>query len=327
MAVIARFPGGESRVIWIDDLTQLQQTVNQYRSGLKRYVVRTYDPAPAQQLYAQLIQPFEAELTASGTNTLVFVHDGFLRNIPMAALYDGQQYLIQRFAVATTPSLSLTAPAAEGRDLRVLALGLSQPAVMDTGRQFPGLKSVPAELAFIAEELPGSTTLLNQEFTIDRLEQTLGTNTYPILHLATHGQFSTIPEDTFVITGPEADGTSRELTFGQLEVLLRQTSPNADPIDLITLTACETATGDDRATLGLAGVAIRAGARTAIASLWKVDDAAAAQLIRDFYANLQNSSFSKAQALQMAQIAAIERAGTQTNPGTWAPLILVGNWQ
>lgn len=147
------------------------------------------------------------------------------------------------------------------------------------------------------------------------------------MHLATHGQFSTIPDDTFVVTGANESGLAEELTFGQLEALVRDASPNAELISLITLTACETATGDDRATLGLAGVAVRAGAQSAIASLWKVNDETAAQLVNDFYKHLKNPSFSKAQALQTAQIDAINAASESQNPGYWAPLILVGSWQ
>ena len=198
---------------------------------------------------------------------------------------------------------------------------------MENGQAFEALPSVPRELEAIYNKLPGSTTLLDEEFTLDGLQAALQRSSYSILHLATHGQFSTIPEETFLVTGPGETGVSSELTFGELETLIHEASPNADPIDLITLTACETATGDDRATLGLAGVAIRAGARSAIASLWKVDDAAAAQFASDFYSHMQTPGVSKAKAMQMAQIAAIEAVGPNANPGSWAPLIMVGNWQ
>ena len=246
----------------------------------------------------------------------------------MAALHDGNQYLIQRYAVATTPSLSLTAPGqTRPADLRALAVGLSEATITESGREFSALNFVPAELESIAQQLPGSTTLLDEAFTVEELQSALQENRYPILHLATHGQFSTIPEDTFVVTGANDSGLAGELTFGQLETLIREASPNAEPISLITLTACETATGDDRATLGLAGVAIRAGATSAIASLWKVNDETAAQLVEGFYGHLKNPTLSKAQALQSAQIDAINAAPETQNPGYWAPLILVGNWQ
>ena len=327
--LIANFPNGAAKIAGIEDSEALRQTANEFRRSLKRFRDLTaYDKSLAQQLYQQLIGEFEADLTAANINTLVFVHDGFLRNIPIAALHDGDQYLIQRYAVTTTPSLSLTASRADRRrGFRALAVGLSQETITESGREFPALNFVPSELESVSEQLPGSKTLLDGNFTLKQLKAALQEGRYPILHLATHGQFSTIPEDTFVVTGSSDSEASGELTFGQLENLIREAAPNADPIDLITLTACETATGDDRATLGLAGVAIRAGARSAIASLWKVNDETAAQLIDNFYQNLKNPSFSKAQALQTAQIAAIDAADEDKNPGYWAPLILVGNWQ
>lgn len=327
--LIASFPDGSAKTTWIENTETLRQTAAEFRRKLKRFRdLGGYDKRPAQALYQQLIGAFEADFTRANIDTLVFIHDGFLRNIPMAALHDGTQYLIQRYAVATTPSLSLTAPAqTRPADLRALAVGLSEATVTASGREFSALNFVPAELAAIAEQLPGSTTLLDAAFTVDELKSALQQTQYPILHLATHGQFSTIPEDTFVVTGANDLGIAEELTFGQIEALIRETSPNAEPISLITLTACETATGDDRATLGLAGVAIRAGATSAIASLWKVNDATAAQLIESFYGHLKDPTLSKAQALQAAQIDAINAASASENPGYWAPLILVGNWQ
>lgn len=324
IVILARFPNGQSQVFTLPDLQEFEATALEYRRRLKRYVVRTYDQTAAQTLYNQLIAPLEPAL--GDTDTLVFVHDGLLRNLPMAALHDGEQYLIQRFAIATTPSLSLTAPAVAPGPRRALALGLSDAAVLPSGQTFPALRSVPQELAAVAEQLPGSTVLLNQDFTLTQLQQALAAEAFPIVHLATHGQFSTVPEQTFVVTGPDANGTATTLTFGQLETLLREATPGNGLLDLITLTACETATGDNRSTLGLAGLAIRAGARSAIASLWKVDDATATRLIEQFYGALNTPGRSKAAALRQAQVTLIED-NPGANPGTWAPLILVGNWQ
>ena len=327
VVLIATFPDDTTQKVEIGDFAMLRTTAGEFRSGLKRYTDRVYDSAPAEFLYQEMIQPFEARLVATQTQTLVFVQDGFLRNVPMAALYDGDRYLIERYAIATTPSLNLTATnISSNNNLRALAVGLSQRATTDSGRGFPALTSVPDELASISQQLPGSKVLIDQAFTKDTLTEALAEDAYSILHLATHGQFSTIPEETFVVTGPSSLGIAGELTFGELETLIRQASPQADPLDLITLTACETATGDDRATLGLAGVAVRAGARSAIASLWKVDDETAATLITRFYSSLQQPYSSKARALQLAQVAAIED-DRNANPGKWAPLILVGNWQ
>lgn len=325
-ALIANFPDGSSQIVRMSDTQQLEDWAQTFRKVLVDYPKKVFDLSSGEELYKRLIAPLEADLERTNTNTLVFVQDGFLRNIPMSALYDGDQYLIQKYAVATTPALSLTAPRSSSRELRALAVGLSQEITTQSGYEFNDLGAVDKELAAVSDELPGSRTLLNEEFTVERFSEALRENRYSVLHLATHGQFSTVPEETFVITGPNDAGFAEEITFNQLEALIREFAPDNEPIELITLTACETATGDDRSTLGLAGVAIQAGARSAIASLWRLDDRTAASLVPNFYENLRDPNLSKAQALQLAQVAEIE-AAPGANPGRWAPLILVGNWQ
>ncbi len=132
--------------------------------------------------------------------------------------------------------------------------------------------------------------------------------------MATHAQFGIDPEDTFLVTGQ-----GEKLTFGEMDRLIRRGSSNSEP-----LTACETAVGDDRAALGIGGVVIRAGAKSAIASLWAVNDAVTARISGQFYENLVNHQMGKAKALQAAQINMIQ-AGVR--PSGWSPLILVGSWQ
>ena len=128
--------------------------------------------------------------------------------------------------------------------------------------------------------------------------------------MATHGTFGFNPENNYVVTGAkQSSGDSQfneTLTIGDLDALIRSVSdPTREPIELLTLTACETAIGDNRSTLGLAGVAIRAGVRSAIATLWSVSDASSADLIAQFYDSLQTPELTKAEALQEAQIAMI----------------------
>ncbi|TVP65220.1 MAG: CHAT domain-containing protein [Leptolyngbya sp. LCM1.Bin17] len=319
-ALIANIPNQPPQLIWIDPSQRLQEQVIQFRLGLEAYFTEPYDTAIAQHLYQQLIAPLEPTLQAADINTLVFIHDGFLRSVPMAALYDGQRFLIEKYAIATTPALTLTAPDALRPDnLQALVLGSSQ-AVVAAGRRFRPLPGVPREVDSVLATLPGSQALLDQEFSQAQLQQALQANPYDILHFATHGQFSPDPQENFIITGQ-----GETVTFGQLEAFIRTSSPSHPRVDLVMLTACDTAAGDDRSTLGLAGVAIRAGARSAIASLWQADDLTTAQLTRDFYQYLQDSHLNKAQALQQAQIQAIQR-GASVTPGKWAPFVLVGNW-
>lgn len=326
-AVILSLPNGQKQFTWLDvPATQLIEQVNAFRMRLED-ARKDYDPQTAQHLYDWLIRPFEADLQAAQVNTLVFVQDGIFRTVPMAALHDGQQFLIQKYAIATTPSLTLTDPKPLQRNnLRVLALGLSQAATVD-GIRFQALPNVEQELRRIRDLLPGSKELLNQAFTRDRLKQELSETVYPILHVATHGKFAIEPQDTFIVTG---DG--KKLTFGQLDRLIRKTSRNTEPLELLALTACETATGDDRSALGLAGVAVQAGARSAIASLWSVSDAATATLAAEFYGQLRNPQLSKAQALQAVQKAfvegriKVEGIENATHPYYWSAFTLIGNW-
>ena len=239
----------------------------------------------------------------------------------MAPLYDGKQYLIEKYAIATTPSLSLTNPKPLNREnLQVLALGLTEAANID-GKPFKALKYVKKEIDGIKQQIPGKK-LLNQKFTRDNLEKELKQEIYPIIHLATHGQFGTVPENTFIVTG-----NNQKLTFSQLDRLICSVTRNREPLELLTLTACETAVGNNRSVLGLAGVAIQAGAKSAVASLWVIDDAATAQFASDFYAQLLSDSKSKAEALQAVQIKFIKgEESRNTHPAYWSPFVLIGNW-
>jgi len=254
----------------------------------------------------------------------VFVQDDILRSVPMSALHDGNQFLIQRYAIAYTPSLQLTSlnPLAV-QGLRALAVGLTteSPAASDAGF-FAALNHVEAEISAVKTELPDSVTLTGSEFRLQKLEQTLDAADFPILHIATHGIFGTESDDTFLVTG---DVPANKLTLTGLDRLLRRVKPDR-PVELLVLTACTTAVGDDRAALGLAGVAAQAGVRSVLASLWFVNDNATSQLIKTFYASLKTPQVSKARALQQAQIQLIEAAGEFSRPAYWAPFVLIGNW-
>jgi CHAT domain-containing protein len=319
-AVILTLPDGTQKIAWIDrDPETLRNEINEFRKGLERFF-EDYNPQPAQKVYNWMIRPFEQDLGQAQIKTLLFIQDGILRSVPMAALHDGNQFLVQNYAIATTPSLALTESQAISRqDLRALVLGLSKDAVVD-GQTFPALNYVERELSSIQAELPGSKELLNEDFTRDQLQQALSQNAFSIIHIATHGEFGTESKDTFLITG-----NNEKLTITDLDQLIRNKAQN-DLIELLSLTACETAIGDDRATLGLAGVSVQAGAKSALASLWSVEDAATAQIVTQFYSNLRNSQLSKAEALRTAQLALLQSGQQWAHPAYWAPFILIGNW-
>ncbi len=293
---------------------QLEATLFDLRSGLTDRSADLFF-APAQQVYDWLIRPILADLTQEKIETLVFVLDGSLRNIPMSALYDGKQYLAQQFRVAITPGLKLIDVKPLKREgLKALLAGLTE-----SRQGFSALPNVGKEIEQIEQQV-SSQVLLNDDFVTSTLKQKIAGFDGPIVHLATHGEFSSNADDTFVLTW---DG---RLNINQLTSILQKQSTNPQQaIELLILSACRTALGDRRAALGLSGMAVRAGARSTIGSLWYVDDAAATALMVDFYKNLTDSATPKAEALRRAQLTLIS-SEEYSHPYFWAPFILVGNW-
>jgi CHAT domain-containing protein len=265
-------------------------------------------------LHDWIMKPVEPELGASGINTLVFVPDGALRTIPMAALYNGSQFLIEKYAVAVTPGLSLTDPRPINREtVKLLSAGLS-----DSVQGFPALPNVTKELESI-QQIYGGKQLLNDQFKISRVEGELKEQPFTILHIASHGTVEKDVNNSFILA---YDG---KITMDRLGELVGLYKYRNTPLELLTLSACETAAGDDQAALGLAGVAVKAGARSALATLWFIDDAATSDLVTEFYLQLQNPAQSKARALQRAQLSILKDPARQ-HPSYWAPFLLINNW-
>lgn len=289
-------------------LSQMRQSLNPAFSSQQR--LKLY-----QQAYEWLIRPAEADFERLGIKTLVFVLDAQLKNLPMSALYDGQQYLIEKYRVALSPGLQLLESNTTTYEKKsAITAGLSE------ARQgFVALPGVEAEIADISAEL-SAKVILNQGFTTTNLEQAISISQAPILHLATHGQFSSNADDTFVLTW---DG---RINVREFDALLRsREAGNQVPVELLVLSACQTAQGDRRAALGLAGVAVRSGARSTLASLWAVRDESTAELMAEFYHQLTQPGVTKSQALRQAQISLIQ--GEYNHPIYWAPFVLVGNWR
>ena len=279
-----------------------------------------------QQVYNWIIAPIASDLEASGVQTLVFVLDNALQNIPMAVLHDGEQYLVEKYALALTPGLQLLEPQPLSNiELEALTAGLSQMRRdFPPHQDFSDLAGVVTELTQIQDVGLVKRSLLNNKFTKQALKQSITDSGSPIVHLATHAQFSSKAEDTFILSW---DG---QINIKELDDLLRDdTFKRKNAIELLVLSACETASGDPRATLGLAGVAVQAGARSTLATLWSVVDESTAQIMNEFYSQLKQSEttqVNKAEVLRQAQLALIH--GKQfSHPHYWAPFILVGNWQ
>ncbi|HEV8678116.1 MAG TPA: CHAT domain-containing protein [Stellaceae bacterium] len=293
--------------------TALTGEVQRFRELLEKRTTNEY-LVPARQLYDRLIRPIEPVLAAHRIDTLVIVPDQVLRVVPFAALNDGRNFLIQRYATAIAPSLHLIDPKPLAAGPRLaLVLGVSQSV-----QGFVDLPNVPHEVAAVSK-LEGGKTLIDQSFSRASFAGELKTSPYNIVHIASHGQFATEPSRTFVLS------YDAPLTMNDLETDIKYGEHRDNPLELLVLSACETASGDDRAALGLAGVALKAGARSALASLWYVSDQAAGELVVDFYRELQKPGLSKAHALQAAQRRLI--AGERyAHPAYWAPFLLIGNW-
>jgi CHAT domain-containing protein len=271
----------------------------------------------SKQIYDLIIAPMATDLQRTNPKTLVFVLDGALRNMPMSALYDGKQYLVEKYKLALTPGLRLLPPkeAVKKGKLQIFTGGITE------GRQgFVPLPGVGLEIDSINKLIP-NRSLINADFNDLLIGQNLVNNNSQIVHLATHGQFSSKAEETFILTW------DNRIDLNKLNSLIKDRGSQLNKaINLLVLSACQTATGDDRAALGLAGVAVRAGARSTIASLWPVSDEATQILMSNLYQKLVATNLDKAQSLQAAQQSLL-RTKEYRAPFFWAPFILVGNWQ
>jgi CHAT domain-containing protein len=313
---------------------------------------------PSRKLYGWLLAPFEQELTKAGVQELVVVPDGYLRLLPFAAMHDGKQFLAQRYAISTVTGLTMIEPPAS-RSTRPTTLfaGLATPGpVVDrlramgfagstelsanalsrglgpkdesaapanasgsralTLRSELALPGVTAEISGLAP-LAHSHTLLNGDFTVERFEHEVQSGNYRVVHIASHGFFGASADQSFLLAYDNV------IKIDELRRLISANGPQSPGIDLLTLSACDTSTGDDRAPLGFAGAAIKAHARSVIGTLWAVNDTATQQFMESFYTALSRKG--KASSLTQAQRTMIEspRFG---HPYYWAPFVLTGDW-
>jgi filamentous hemagglutinin family protein len=258
---------------------------------------------PAQSLYGWLVAPLEEALTAANIGHVSFILDEGLRSLPLATLHDGEQFMIENYSVGLMPSLSLTDTRIGNiRNASVLAMGASE------FTDQPPLPAVPLELGAI-NNLWSGEQYLNETFTPERVVQERSADPYPVLHLATHGQFNNDGLDNSYI-----QFWNRRLSLDELPQL--QLSDPA--VELLVLSACRTVLGGEEAELGFAGLAIQSGAKTAIAALWQVSDLETAGLMAELYTHLGQVSY-KAEALRQAQLAMLRGEVTvQDGMLTWS---------
>lgn len=316
LVIITTLPSGIVQTTSQVDQETLTRTVIQFRRHLQDSSHQSF-VGSGKKLYHWLIADLEEALQKESIHTLVIIPDGALSLIPFAALYDGEKFLIEKYAIATTPGLQLTAPKPAPRaNFEALLVGLSEGV-----QGFAPLPNVPEELDTIGKVLQGDTKrLLNQDYQKKALTDAVTQNTYRIIHMATHGEFSSDPNQTFLLT---YDGRLQLNQFGNL---LKIGQFSDEPVELLTLSACNTAVGDIRAAFGLAGIALESGARSAIATLWSVHDEATMLTMTDFYRQFKSRpDLNKAQALQAAQLNLLNQQQYR-HPAYWSPFLFIGNW-
>ncbi|MBD2463049.1 CHAT domain-containing protein [Oscillatoria sp. FACHB-1407] len=338
----ARYPVPVTQAELNAAIVAFRQALTDPTSGAPRAV--------AQQLYQWLIAPMRDDLEAIDAETILYAPDGALRYVPLAALHDGDQWLIERFRIN-----HITAASLQDFTLRpdpqpqILAAAFSEGSfqfqVGQRSFSFGGLPFAGIEVEKLAEAFPGTTQFINDAFSRTAVEPAMDSHT--IVHLATHATF--IPgsaSDSFILFG-----NGDRLTLQEIK---EQWQGRFNQVDLIVLSACETGLGDaglgtGEEILGFGYLMQEAGAEAAIASLWQVDDGGTQVLMNAFYAGLGNG-MTKAEALRQAQIAlitgdftavgsdrgTIEILSTRTglpqnvsdrldHPYYWAPFILIGN--
>ena len=267
-------------------------------------------------LYDLLVKPIEGSLTPGGT--LVIVPDGPLRALPFAALIDGDgKYLIERTGLALAPALAYSQPGQDrgGRPLNVVAVALQRDVVLPAGT-FSKLAGTREEAAAAAG--PGGTVI--DDFRAVDLQRALSRGNVDVLHVATHAAFNGRSDRSFIVANGEA------IPLADLRGLISSGRARGDDLDLLVLSACETAVGDDLASMGLAGAAVQSGADSAVASLWEVNDTGTVALMRAFYDRYRGGA-GKAAALRAAQIALLAKGGDLAHPSIWAAFTLLGGWR
>ena len=273
---------------------------------------------PASELHSILVQPCLAHLRQQEVKHLVVIPDGPLAALPFGVLRDAEsgRFLIEEMSVSVAPGMSLLGSAA-GPDAEpaVLLAGVS-----DAVGGFEALPAVRAELDAVARAHSRSTLLLDRDFTAASFADTVAKSQATVVHIASHAVFSGSPEETFLLAH------SGKITMDDLERIIRPRKFTGLPVELLCLSACQTAEGDDRAALGLAGIALKSGARTVVASLWRVNDAASSRLMATFHRHWRSGGTGKAAALRMAQLEML-RDDPYAHPYLWAPFIIIGDWK
>ncbi|MEM9925573.1 MAG: CHAT domain-containing protein [Cyanobacteria bacterium P01_D01_bin.50] len=270
----------------------------------------------SQQLYKWILKPLQEDLNKQKINNPVFVMDEDLRSVPLATLHDGEDFILRKYkySIGLMPSMSLT-------DTRYR--NISQEPVLAMGSSFlqskdpkDHLHAAMPEIDFVTKLL-GGESFPEEDFTTNNLDEQLQRKTFNIVHIATHAKFQKGTANNSFIQFWNKRLSLPEITT-EIPSLKSNKESNNEVIELLVLSACETAIGETEAELGFAGIAHHAGVKSVLASLWKVDDVGTLGLMTQFYQNL-NRGATKAEALRQAQLAMLEGKVRTKNGRLFAP--------
>ncbi len=297
---------------------EIQRTTLTLRQQLETRTTHRYLNS-SRKLYSWLIEPWEKSLAADDINidTLIFIPDGALAAIPLAALHNGEQFLLERYAVTLLPGLTLSVPDPRAAiSENVLLCGLTTAV-----QGYDALTYSTRELTDLQQIFPHSLMLVDRDYSRDHLSAAFSARTFSIVHIATHGEFGGDTHPAFFLTYDD------KILLNDVESMIRPLRRQGNPIQLLTLSACQTAAGDERSMLGLAGMAYKSGARSVLATLWYVNDEVSSILMPAFYRQLsaRDRSVTKAEILRDCQLALLHD-NRYRHPCYWAPYILIGDW-
>jgi CHAT domain-containing protein len=291
----------------------LNEVLNNARMFLNYNSLITMPEKKIQNIFSQV---YELSLSSIAevlpkSGTLIWVVDHRLQNIPWELLYRQKGgYLIEQYSIGYSLGTNLKLSTSRSKQPSILAAGISEPR-----ENYKPLPAVETELEGIKNLYPGTKTLLNQSFIADRIIENKNRS---FIHIASHGRFSRNPLETYIL------GWDEKISLNGIGKLFEQIK---NPIELLYLSACETAAGDARATLGISGTAVKVGARSTIATLWAMDDEAMSHFSLNFYRALRRGK-SKAEALREAKLIAMRSTDDKfAKIANWAPPVLIGSWQ
>ncbi|MBE9045216.1 CHAT domain-containing protein [Pleurocapsales cyanobacterium LEGE 10410] len=270
---------------------RLSQRISELETAIADPTSLKYLP-PARLIYNWLFKPLDPYLKTEQIDTVLLCTGPTLRSLPFSVLHDGEQFVIEKYNIARIPAFSLTDTSYEPKSShKVLATGASE------FEDLPPLPGVEVELNTIVPKLWSGKKIFNQDFTVQNLKQAHQSEGFDIIHVASHSEFLPgTPENSYIQFSDRKLGLDR---LTQLQLDLPQ-------VDLLVLSSCETALGNEDAEFGFAGLAMQAGVKSALASLWRISDAGTVVLMSEFYQQLKLTSI-KSEALRKAQLNMLQR--------------------